>query len=141
MVPWPSIIWARYQADLATNQNADHASTPTQPSHTQSADGAVSAYAQPNPCLQLTQVLQWEIWNHDQTRIGLHVEQTHCAQLESHIRKLERDVAQWRESCETVYTALNEHRAEHATLQRDMNGVLAEVAQLRHEQYKSKVSV
>jgi hypothetical protein len=83
------------------------------------------ASTQPNPLIQLAHVLQWELWNHEQARAALVLEQIHCAELQEYILKPRFELDQWRELCNTVYTSLNEHRAEHATLMHDMDGLVA----------------
>jgi hypothetical protein len=140
LIQWPSLVWERFQAETVANQNPEHAHTPPWSAQAHSLDNVITAPLQPNPCLQLTQVLEWELWNHEQTRANLQQEQTHCARLQGYIWKLERDITQWQASCETVYAALNEHRAEHAALQRDFDGVLAEVEEFRRKQPETKVS-
>jgi hypothetical protein len=139
---WPSQTWAWYQAEVAANQITEQAHTPTWPAHLQPPHGNASAHPQPNMCLQLTQILEWEIWNHEQTRAGMQAEQNRCEELEGHVWKLERDIAQWQQACTTVSAALNKHRMEHASLQSDLNGIAVELEQLRqiHHQPKREVS-
>ena len=134
MTQWPSQIWANYQAEVAANQIPEQAHTPTWPAYLQPPNSNTSARPQPNLCLQLAQVLEWEIWNHDQTRAGMRAEQNRCEELEGHVWKLEQDIAQWQQACNTVCAALDEHRTEHANLQRDLEGLTAELEQARQEQ-------
>jgi hypothetical protein len=127
----PSLAWARHQAEVAANQNPGHAQPPTWPAHFEPPHSESLGQPQPNLLLQLTQILEWETWNHDQTRSSLSTEKARCGMLEGTVWKLEYDVAHWQQSCNTVYAALNEHRAENAGLKRDMDGLLIEVQHLR----------
>lgn len=136
---WPSQTWTRYQAEVTANQIPAQARTPTWPAHLEPPHSD-SAHPQPNVSLQLTQVLEWEIWNHDQTRASLRAEQ-HCSEdLEGHIWKLEQDIAQWQQACHTISVALGEHRSEHANLQKDLDGMANELEYLRRLQPASQVS-
>jgi septal ring factor EnvC (AmiA/AmiB activator) len=137
---WPSLTYVRQQAEVATNQSNEPARTPTWPAHLEPLNNAVIALPQPNLLLELARILEWEISYHDHTRAQLYAEHARCEQQETQIWKLKQDLVHWRRSCDTVYAALNEHRAEHASLQRDMEGVLTELAQLRQQDHESKVS-
>jgi len=136
MMQWPS---QTYKAGATANQIPARARTPTwpaqlEPPHSNSTD------LQPNTFLQLTQVLEWEVWNHDQTRAVLRAEQNRSGDLEGHIWKLEQDIAQWQQACHSISVAFAEHRNEHANLQKDLDGMADELEHLRRLQPESQVS-
>jgi hypothetical protein len=128
-----------YQPEGSANQSCEPPHTPTWPAYLESPY-VTGGQPQPNLCLQVTQVLEWEMWTHDQTRGRLRTEQARCEQLYKRNQRLEQDVGQWRQSCDTVYAALSDHRIAHASLQRDMDGVVAEISELRQQQCEAKVS-
>jgi hypothetical protein len=91
---------------------------------------------QPNLYLQLSQILEWEIWNHSQTRSGLCSELTRRMELETQVWKLNQNLAQWQESCNIAYAALDEHRAENANLKLDVEALTDELRHLRQIQVR-----
>lgn len=136
-VTWPSLIWARHQPEALTNQQARILTwpAPLQPPN----DTVAAAHPQPNLYLQLTQILEWEIWNHNQTRAALHSQTALCEDLETHVQHLTRKIAQWEESCNTVYSALNEHRRENTALKHDMDCLSEELEYLRQRRLEREV--
>jgi hypothetical protein len=104
-----------YQAEGLANQNYEPPHTPTWPARLESPH-VTGGQPHPNLCLQVTQILEWEIWTHDQTRGKLWTEHERCEQLNERNQKLEQDIVQWQQSCDTVYAALSEHRVAYASL-------------------------
>lgn len=96
------------------------ARSPTWPASLPTPNAVAPMQPRPNLYLQLSQILEWEIWNHNHTRAQLGEIQERCAHLEGHIWKLEYDLEQWQKTSQTVYEALDEHRAENAKLKADM---------------------
>ncbi|KAF2844488.1 hypothetical protein T440DRAFT_523467 [Plenodomus tracheiphilus IPT5] len=131
---WPSEAWARYLAQVTADQIPEQGHTPTWPAYLEPPYSNTDAHPQPNTFLQLTQVLEWEIWNHDQTRARLSAEQHRSEQLDGHVLKLEQDITQWQQAYHTISVALGEHRNERANLQSDLDDMAAELKQLRRLQ-------
>jgi hypothetical protein len=86
---------------------------------------------QPNLFLQLTQILEWEIWNHNQTRTILAAEKHCVSELNVKLWKLLRERDNWEETCQTVYGVLDDHRRENAAMKRDIESLTAELEHLR----------
>ncbi|KAF1840096.1 uncharacterized protein K460DRAFT_322427 [Cucurbitaria berberidis CBS 394.84] len=137
-VTWPSLVWSRHRQNDTANQTAE-AHTPTWPAPLPTPSNSVAAQPQPNLYLQLSQILEWEIWNHNQTRAGLCSELTRRTELEAQIWKASHDLAQWQETCQTVYGALNEHREENANLKLDLEAATSELRRLKEQQQPCSV--
>lgn len=75
----------------------------------------------------LSQVLQNEIWCHNQTRSHLVTELANRLTLEEELRKVKEDVEQWRKTCRNVYESLNDHRAEATRLREELQEVTTEL--------------
>ena len=56
---------------------------------------------EPNIYLQLSQVLEWEIWTHSQTRAKLTSECIRSAELAAQVNRLSYELALLKESCQT----------------------------------------
>jgi hypothetical protein len=55
-------------------------------------------------------------------------------ELETQVWKLNQNLAQWQESCNIAYAALDEHRAENANLKLDVEALTDELRHLRQIQ-------
>jgi hypothetical protein len=130
-VTWPTLLASRHQHQNVTNQLAERPRTPTWPASLPTPSNHASPQPQPNLYLQLSQILEWEIWNHNQTRGGLCSELTRRTELEAQVWKLNHELAQWHESCHIAYAALDEHRAENSNLKLDVEALAAELRELR----------
>jgi hypothetical protein len=87
--------------------------TPTWPEYLQ--DSANNFMVQPEPTihLQLSQVLEWEIWTHNQTRAKLVSECMRSAELAIQVTRLSYELALLRKSCQT---SQHESKGSLATL-------------------------
>jgi hypothetical protein len=129
-VTWPTLLAAHHQQqDLAERPR-----TPTWPASLPPPNDHATPQPQPNLYLQLSQILEWEIWNHSQTRSGLCSELTCRMELETQVWKLNRNLAQWQESCNIAYAALDEHRAENTNLKLNVEALTDELRHLRQIQ-------
>jgi hypothetical protein len=136
-VTWPTLHPLRHQHHDATNRLAEHLRTPTWPLSLQTPNNHTSPQLQPDLYLQLSQILEWEIWNHNQTRGGLCSELARRTELEAQVYKLNQELAQWQESCRIAYGALDEHRAESSNLKLDVEALTDELRHLRELQVRS----
>lgn len=128
---WPTLHPLRHQQNDATNRPAGNPRTPALPALLQAPVDHAPPQLQPNLYLQLSQILEWEIWNHNQTRGGLCSELTHRMQLEAQVLSLNNELAQWKEGCRIAYAALDEHRAENSNLKLDVEALTDELRHLR----------
>jgi hypothetical protein len=96
-------------------------------------DNHASPQLQPDLYLQLSQILEWEIWNHNQTRGGLCLELARRTELEAQVCRLNQELAQWQESNRIAYGALDEHRAENSNLKLDVEALTDELRHLREQ--------
>ena len=71
---------------------------------------------QPDLYLRLSQVLEGEIWAHNETRANLATEEARRMDLEQKVQQQTYQITQWQDACRTTYAALDNHRAEHANL-------------------------
>ncbi len=136
----PSLFWRRRQAGLTSNdatEPVELAHTPTWPAHLPPPVNAISGYPQPNLYLQLSQILEWEIWTHNQTRVELASEKGRYAELEARMYKISDELAHWQKTCQDVYAALDEHRVEHGKLRQEMDTAAA--GHPGHELHERKV--
>ncbi|CAN9226916.1 unnamed protein product [Alternaria alternata] len=106
---------------------------PAWPSPLQTPDNHASPQLQPDLYLQLSQILEWEIWNHNQTRGGLCLELARRTELEAQVCRLNQELAQWQESNRIAYGALDEHRAENSNLKLDVEALTDELRHLREQ--------
>jgi hypothetical protein len=134
---WPSLR-ADNEAEVVDSQQAH---IPTWPAQLQRPSDATEASPQPNLLLQLTQILEWEIWNHNQTRTELSVEKQRCSNLESKVCKLSRHLSASQESCQTVYNVLDDHRRENVALKQDVESLTAELEPFRQQHAEHQVSI
>ena len=112
-VTFPSLLWRRRQDELNNNASdpVELARSPTWPARLPSPRNIPSiACNQPNLYLQLSQILEWEIWHHNQTRSQMYLEQTRCKETEAEVWRLSQIISQWEDTCRTVHAALDEHR-------------------------------
>lgn len=86
---------------------------------------------QPDLYLQLSQILECEISNHIQTRAELLAETTRRSELENQVWKQLQDISEWQNACQTVYSSLDQHRAEAARLKLELDVANAELATLK----------
>jgi hypothetical protein len=119
-VDWPTLLWRRQQQASGVELARD----PTWPAALP-APGQCVVGPQPNLYLQLTQILEWEIWNHNQTRAQLAAEYSNREELDARVWQLSHDLEHWQHECQQVYTALGEHRAQYAALQRELEAATA----------------
>ena len=108
---------------------------PTWPARLECPAIAGPGFPQPNLYLQVSQILEWEIWSHSLTRNELWAAQNERSELETHMTRLAHDLTQWQAACQAAYAALDAHRVEHAALQKNMDIVTAEL--YRRQQYVS----
>lgn len=131
----PSLLWRRQQNESNSHHATDSvelARSPTWPAILPSPNNAPQAtYSQPNLYLQVSQILEWEIWNHNQTRAQMHTDQTRCGELEAEIWRLTQIIGQWRDTCMTAHAALDEHRMEHIKLVQELEATAAELHKLQ----------
>jgi FtsZ-binding cell division protein ZapB len=81
--------------------------------------------------LQLSQVLQYEISHHKQTRAELYAEQHRREELENCVQQQAQTIARWQEACQSVYASLEGHRSQNANIQREMEAIATELARLK----------
>jgi hypothetical protein len=127
------LTWPSLRADNEANVvDSQQARIPTWPAQLLRPSDAAAAYPQPNLLLQLTQILEWEIWNHNQTRTELSAEKHRCSDLESKVWNLSRHLSASQESCQTVYHVLDDHRRENVALKQEVESLTAELEPFRH---------
>jgi hypothetical protein len=127
-VTLPSLFWRRHQANSSssnTTEPVELAHTPTWPAHLPLQTGTNAGQPQPNLYLQLSQILEWEIWTHNQTRGQLASEKGRCAVLEARMCEISNELTHWQKTCQDAYNALDEHRAEHGRLRQELDIVAA----------------
>ena len=130
-VTWPTLHPLRH--DVA-NRLAEHPRTPPLAQTPINSINHTAPQLQPDLYLQLSQILEWEIWNHNQTRGGLCAELIRRTELEAQISKLNHELAQWQEGCRTAHAALHEHRTENSNLKLDVEALTDELRHLRQLQ-------
>lgn len=86
---------------------------------------------QPDLYLQLAQILEWEIWNHNKTRSELQAQIARYNELESQVWKQSQDMTQLQNACQTVYASLDQHRSEATRLKQELEAVTAELTSLK----------
>jgi hypothetical protein len=86
----------------------------------------------PNLYFQLSQILEWEIWNHSQTRDELCAEQQRRNLLEGQMWHLASELAQWQAACQEAYAMIDAHRAEQTILKQGMDGLSLELLRSQH---------
>jgi hypothetical protein len=131
-VDWPTLMWRRQQAeanapDAAGSAGVELAYTPTWPAPLQGPSHDTSSYPQPNLYLQLSQILEWEIWNHNRSRVELNIEHNRRAELEAQVWELSHDIHAWQNACHEAYAAIDEHRAENTFLKTQLQAANATV--------------
>lgn len=128
-VALPSLLWRRREASSASSNASEPvelAHTPTWPAHLSLQAKAFPGQPQPNLYLQLSQILEWEIWTHNQTRGQLASEKDRCAELEARICQVSNELSHWQKTCQDAYNALDEHRIEHERLRQELHTAAAE---------------
>jgi hypothetical protein len=123
-ITWPSQHRTAPEVEPAHAQQVLH--SPTWPTQLPQA-----MQTQPNLFLQLTQILEWEIWNHNQTLTILVAEKHRVSELNVKLWKLLRERDNWEETCQTVYGVLDNHRRENAAMKGDIESLTAELEYLR----------
>ncbi|KAF1347268.1 hypothetical protein EJ07DRAFT_31304, partial [Lizonia empirigonia] len=129
-VTLPSLLWRRRQNESGNNANdsVELAHSPTWPAMLPSPRNAAPvACTQPNLYLQLSQILEWEIWNHNQTRAQVYTEHARCGKMETEIWRLSQIISQWEGTCRAAHAALDEHRMEHIKLVQELEATAAEL--------------
>jgi hypothetical protein len=136
VIPLPSLLWRRRQNNSNSyhKNSAELARNPTWPAALPSP-GSVAhvSYPQPNLYLQVSQILEWEIWNHNRTRTELNAEKTRSVELGVEIERLSQVIFQWQETCRATYEALDEHRIEHIKLVQEMETITTELNALQQK--------
>lgn len=136
-VTLPSLLWRRRRNNESSNSaenTVELARSPTWPAMLPSPR-VVSpvAYPQPNLYLQLSQILEWEIWNHNQTRAQVYAAQTRCSDMEAEMWRLSQVASQWEDTCKAAHAALDEHRMEHIKLVQELEATAAELHTLQQQ--------
>ncbi|EMD95304.1 hypothetical protein COCC4DRAFT_65401 [Bipolaris maydis ATCC 48331] len=116
-VDWPTLLW-RQQGEAQDTSNIDHNRNSSWTMPTASPIRNCGTSMQPDLYLQLSHILEWEIWNHNQTRGYLATERDKVSELNAQVWRLSRDIEQWRNTCQQGYAALDQHRAENVELKR-----------------------
>ncbi|EOA84431.1 hypothetical protein ACJQWK_06618 [Exserohilum turcicum] len=116
-VDWPTLLW-RQQGEAQDASNIDHNRNPAWTMPTASPIRNCGTSMQPDLYLQLSHILEWEIWNHNQTRGYLTTERDKVSELNAQVWRLSRDIEQWRDACQQGYAAIDQHRAENVELKR-----------------------
>ncbi|KAF1353038.1 hypothetical protein EJ07DRAFT_182967 [Lizonia empirigonia] len=88
---------------------------------------------QPNLYLQLSQILEWEIWNHNQTRAQVYAAQSRSSDIEAELWRVSQVASQWEETCKVAHAALDEHRMEHIRLVQELETTAAELHTLQQQ--------
>lgn len=83
--------------------------------------------------LRLSQVLEGEIWSHNETRAKLVTEEARSIDLEHRFQQQAYQVTQWQEACRTTYAALDNHRSEHEKLKQEYDRLTMELARLQQD--------
>ncbi|KAF1363097.1 hypothetical protein EJ07DRAFT_152614 [Lizonia empirigonia] len=134
----PSLLWRRRRNEMSSNtkNSMELARSPTWPAVLPSPRSVhPAACTQPNLYLQLSQILEWEIWNHNQTRAQAYTAQTQRNDMEAEIWRLSQVVSQWEETCRTAHAALDEHRMEHIKLVQELETTSAELHTLQQQAF------
>jgi hypothetical protein len=134
-VTLPSLLWRRRRNESSNNSDTvELARSPTWPAMLPSPRVTPPVTCtQPNLYLQLSQILEWEIWNHNQTRAQVHTAQTRCSDMEAEVWRLSGVVFQWEATCRTAHAALDEHRMEHIKLTQELEATAAELHTLQQQ--------
>ncbi|PSN60479.1 hypothetical protein BS50DRAFT_654891 [Corynespora cassiicola Philippines] len=77
--------------------------------------------------LRLSQVLQYEILHHKQTRAELYAEQRRRGELENFVQQQAQTISHWERSYRIVHNSLEEHRAQNMNVKREMEAINAEL--------------
>ena len=120
--PWPSVITSAKEKE-ENNTNTE---------------GAVGLGIQANMMpsqqhlyLRLSQLLECEIWNHNETRAALAAEEVRRHDLEQQLQQQTYHVNQCEHACRTTYAALDSHRAENAKLRLELDEVTTELTRVK----------
>ncbi|KAF2278973.1 uncharacterized protein EI97DRAFT_431195 [Westerdykella ornata] len=127
MSAWPSDF---VQQQGQGSSRATETLVPSSEVSAESVHGQSAYYTfsvQPDLYLQLCQILETEIWTHNQTRTELFQETARKNALESQVWKLTEAIAQWQDACQKVYDVLGEHRVEANKLKRELEETKAEL--------------
>ncbi|EUC27543.1 hypothetical protein COCCADRAFT_9883 [Bipolaris zeicola 26-R-13] len=135
-VDWPTLL-RRQQGEAQGASNIEHPRNSSWPISSASPIRNCGTGTQPDLYLQLSHILEWEIWNHNQTRDHLATERDKVSELNSLVWRLSQDIDQWRSACQQGYAALDQHRAENAELKR----ALAEARSASTEQGSENASL
>jgi hypothetical protein len=139
---FPSLTWRRSHEAQPSNVEAIELSrTPTWPANLPGPESSIGNQPQPDLYLQLSQILEWEIWKHNHTRCDLSNERGRCRELEARVHQISTELVHWQKACQTVYTALDEHRAAYAKLQLDNEAITAELRRQRSKRDRKVISL
>ena len=83
-----------------------------------------------NQYFQLSQLLQGEIWAHNQTRTELQAEIERRVEADNALWKRTEQVSEWSTACQEAYAALDQHRMEEAQLHEDIRSLKSEIKAL-----------
>lgn len=132
----PSLLWRRRRNESSNSaeNTVELARSPTWPAMLPSPQIIPPvACPQPNLYLQLTQILEWEIWNHNQTRAQFCAAQNRCSDMEAEMWRLSQAASQWEDTCRAAHVALDEHRMERIKLVQEMEATAAELHTLQQQ--------
>lgn len=102
MPPTPPLLRS-YAASSDASEPVELAYTPTWPTKLQSSVSYIKDQSpQPDLYLHLSQVLEWEIWTHSQTRAKLSSECMRSAELAGQVNRLSSELLQLQKSCQSL---------------------------------------
>ena len=81
--------------------------------------------------LRLSQVLQYEILHHKQTRAELYAEQRRRGELENFVQQQAQTISHWERSYRIVHNSLEEHRTQNMNVKREMEAINAELGRFK----------
>lgn len=131
---WPSlVVEARRRAEADRKGHGCSCScSGIDPSNSEDLELPNNTMLQPSELyFRLSQLLEGEIWHHNQTRTTLYAEMANREELERHNQMQAHTLSQWEQTYETVCASLDEHRMESAQLKQELEGVNAELVRLK----------
>jgi hypothetical protein len=120
-----------------TTEPVELALTPTWPMHLPESTIPVTGQQTTTSYLELSQMLQWEMWAHNQTRIKLSSELGQSAWLCAQVHKLSNELAYWRNAGQTGCVGPSTNQAKHGQLYQEARAVTAEA--ISYDQRERKV--
>lgn len=138
-ITWPSMVAAQRRQNDAANQLTPEPRTPTWPASLPKPSHSAPSQPQPNLYLQLSQILEWEIWNHNQTRAGLHAERVRRTELEAEVWKLSQAIGQWQATHQAACATVEDHQVENESLRADLEAMKHRIRQLQEQQQLPEV--